>query len=208
MTNNNAVIEFNRQAREAGAVEEYDTYAGWQARGFQVRRGAKSCAVLEGLILDGGAQTEIGLDAVGIHSELEWQEQSATLTTSLMRRYLDTLAHRQGLERNAMVLLYLLEKLPEPCSAETLSTLTGLGKDAVGTALNQLLFKGLVERSDTRIGFRAPQLREEFRQLDRDFDALRFEGLTPEQISAYRELEGRVSANILRRLQGENADTV
>ena len=134
--------------------------------------------------------------------------QSAALTTSLMRRYLDTLAHRQGLERNALVLLYLLEKLPEPCSAETLSTLTGLGKDAVGTALNQLLFKGLVERSDTRIGFRAPQLREEFRQLDRDFDALRFEGFTPEQISAYRELEGRVSANILRRLQGENADTV
>lgn len=48
MTNNNAVIEFNRQAREAGAIEEYDTYAGWQARGFQVRKGAKSCAVLEG----------------------------------------------------------------------------------------------------------------------------------------------------------------
>ena len=148
-----------------------------------------------------------GLSAQAAAAVVQIPMQCAALTERLIQRYLETLARKTGLERNALVLLYLLEKLPESCSADTLGRLAGLGKDAVGTALNQLLSKGLVERSDTRIGFRAPELREEFHQLDRDFDALRFEGFTPEQISVYRELEGRMSANILRRLQRENAET-
>ena len=148
-----------------------------------------------------------GLSAQAAAAVVQIPMQCAALTERLIQRYLETLARKTGLERNALVLLYLLEKLPESCSADTLGRLAGLGKDTVGTALNQLLSKGLVERSDTRIGFRAPELREEFHQLDRDFDALRFEGFTPEQISVYRELEGRMSANILRRLQGENAET-
>lgn len=152
-----------------------------------------------------GEDGDLSAPAAAAVSQLPMQ--CAGLTTRLMRRYLETLAHRKGLSYNAMLLLYYLEKLPEPCTADTLSTLTGLGKDAVGAALNRLLSEGLIERRDTRLSFRAPELREELRQLERDLDAVRFEGFTPEERMVCRELESRASANILRRLQGENADT-
>ena len=138
--------------------------------------------------------------------------QNAALSVRLTVRYLETLAKKHGLERNELLILYHMDKLLEPCTLETLIPLTGLERSAVNTGLSHLLAKGYVtyagptEHGDCYC-FRAPQLREDLGQLDRDFDAVRFEDFTDEEIRLYRELEGRASANILRRLQGENAYT-
>ena len=136
--------------------------------------------------------------------------RSAILEARLLGRYMETLGRRHGMDEARIRLLYCMEKLKEPCGVERLCLLTGMGKPAVIVGLARLLADGLVRREaplggKERFSFRAPELGEELRQLDRDLDAVCFAGFTEEELRQYRGMEERIGSSILRRLQAETA---
>ena len=134
----------------------------------------------------------------------------AVLEERLLRRYLETLGRKHGLDEGRIKLLYCMEKMKEPCSVESLCMVTGMGKPAVIVALARLLADGMVRREAPlegreRFSFQAPELTEELRQLDQDMDAVCFAGFTEEEIRLYHDLEKRISNRILHQLQAETA---
>ena len=148
------------------------------------------------------------LSALSEESGVVFPMRGAALRERLLSRYLETLGRKHGMDAAEIQLLYCLEKLKEPCSAETLCLLSGLGKPAVIVSLARLLADGLARREPgagpgERFSFQAPALREELRQLDRDMDAVCFAGLSEEEIRQYRGLEARISGSILQHLRAE-----
>jgi len=151
-----------------------------------------------------------GLSGISDGVEIPFPMRGVVLIGKQMSRYMGTIARKHGLKEADLRILYCMEKLNEPCNAEMLCLLTGLEKRAVNAALGRLsaenyvrdeLFAGLGER----FSFQAPELLEDFRHLDRDMDAVCFDGFSDEEIRQYRDLQERINANILRRLQGETA---
>jgi len=151
-----------------------------------------------------------GLSGFSDGVEMPFPIRGMVLVGKQMSRYMGTIARKHGLKEKELRILYCMEKLNEPCNVETLCLLTGLEKRTVKAALDRLcsenyvrdeLFAGLGKR----YSFQAPELLEELRQLDRDMDAICFEGFSEEEIRQYHDLQERINANILRRLQGETA---
>jgi len=151
-----------------------------------------------------------GLSDLSDSAEMPFPMRGIVLIGKLMSRYMETIAHKHGLKETELRILYCMEKLKEPCSVETLCLLTGLEKRIVNAALGRLsgenyvrdeLFAGLGER----FSFQVPELLEDFRQLDRDMDAVCFDGFSEEEIKQCLDLQERINANILRRLQAETA---
>jgi len=136
--------------------------------------------------------------------------RSAILEARLLRRYLETLARKHGMDEARIKLLYFMEKMKEPCSVESLCLLTGMGKPAVIVAMARLLADGLVRRESPfggkeRFSFYAPELTKELQQLDQDVDTVCFAGFTDEEIRQYHKLEERIGNHILHHLQAEKA---
>jgi Glycosyltransferases involved in cell wall biogenesis len=134
--------------------------------------------------------------------------RGAWLGVQLMERYLNSLARKHGMENHDMLVLYALERLGTPCTPERLAALTGLGRSAVILILARLFSGGHVRRETSagpgeRFVFHAPALVGEFRQMEQDWDAVRFEGFSEEEILLYRRLEERSNANIRRRISPE-----
>ena len=128
----------------------------------------------------------------------------------LLGRYLATLGRKHGLDEGRIRLLYCLEESGEPLGVEALALLAGMGKPAVIVGLARLLADGLVRREPPaedgeRFSFQAEELTGELQQLNRDVDAVRFDGFTEEEIREYRAYEECISASILRHLQAETA---
>ena len=151
-----------------------------------------------------------GLSAVSEDSEMAFPVRSAVLGKKLLHRYMETVGRKHDLAESEMKLLYYMEKRKEPCDAETLCMLTGLGKAAVNTALTRLLARGHVryEPTDKRgdyFSFQSPELVAELHQLDRDMEAVCYAGFTDEELSRYQELQEKINASILRCLQAEEA---
>ena len=146
-----------------------------------------------------------GEDSAGI------PQRSAVLEDRLLERYLETLGRKLGMDEARLKLLYFMEKRKEPCSVESLSLLTGMGRPAVIAGLARLLADGLVRREapaegKERFSFQAAEYAEELRQLNRDVDAICFAGFTDDEIRQYRSFEERISNSILRHLQAETAE--
>ena len=136
--------------------------------------------------------------------------RSAILETRLIGRYLETLGRKHGMDEARIRLLYCMEKMPEPCSVESLCLLTGMGKPAVIVTMARLLADGLVRResslgSKELFSFQAPELAEELKQLDMDVDAVCFSEFTEKEIQQYRILEERIGNCILQHLKVESA---
>lgn len=136
--------------------------------------------------------------------------RSAILRNRLLTRYLESIGRRHSLDGAAVRLLYCMDKLGVPCSTETLCTLSGLGKTAALVALARLMAEGLVRREPVSgqpdlFVFQAPELREELRQLDRDMDAVCFDGFSEEELKQYLDFQRRIDGSILRRLRAESA---
>lgn len=151
-----------------------------------------------------------GLSDLSDRVEMPFPMRGMVLIAKQMSRYLETIAQKHDLKEAELRILYCMEKLKEPCDAESLCLLTGLEKRVVNAALSRLssenyvrdeLFAGLGER----FSFQAPELLEDFRHLERDMDAVCFDGFSEKEIGQYRHLQERINANILRRLQGETA---
>ena len=138
-------------------------------------------------------------------------QRSAVLEDRLLERYLETLGRKLGMDEARLKLLYFMEKRKEPCSVESLSLLTGMGRPAVIAGLARLLADGLVRREapaegKERFSFQAAEYTEELRQLNRDVDAICFAGFTDDEIRQYRNFEERISNSILRHMQAETAE--
>ena len=136
--------------------------------------------------------------------------ENAVLTEKLLARYLEPLAYKHGLELHELLLLYYMEKLGTPCSAETLDSLCGIGKPAVILNLARLLSAGIVKRETSKdhnevFSCGEPAVRADLQQLDQDMNAVRFAGFSDEEVCRYREMESRMSGNILKHLEAEKA---
>ena len=74
-------------------------------------------------------------------------------------------------------------------------------------ALARLVMRGFAVRDNSggaaRYGFDCARLEEDLSRLERDFDAVRFEGLTEEEIAEYRRCSDAAAANIRRHLLAE-----
>ena len=156
--------------------------------------------------LDGGN----GLSDLSDGIAMPFPMRGTVLIAKLMTRYLETVAQKHGLKEAELRILYCMEKLKEPCDAESLCLLTGLEKRVVNTTLSRLstenyvrdeLFAGLGER----FSFQAPELLEDFQHLDRDMDAVCFDGFSEEELKQYLDFQRRIDGSILRRLRAESA---
>ncbi|MBQ1317744.1 MAG: glycosyltransferase [Lachnospiraceae bacterium] len=148
------------------------------------------------------------LSALSAVSGTGFPMRSAVLEARLLERYMETLGRKYGMDEAGIKLLYCMEKLQGPCTVESLCLLTGMGRPAVIAGVARLLADGRVRRETPsggkeRFSFRAPELEEELRQLDRDLDTVCFAGFTKEEIRQYREMEKRIGSSILHRLKAE-----
>jgi hypothetical protein len=151
-----------------------------------------------------------GLSDLSGGVEMPFPMRGTVLIAKQMTRYLETIAQKHGLKEAELRILYCMEKMKEPCDAESLCLLTGLEKRVVNAALNRLSTENYVRDElfadvGERFSFQAPELLEDFQHLDRDMDAVCFDGFSEEEIGQYCQLQERINANILRRLQGETA---
>lgn len=123
--------------------------------------------------------------------------QTAYLSTRLFGRYLDTLAKKHGLDRHEALILYFLNMLGAPATVEDISAFTGLGRPSVAAALAKLLLGGLVSRGG-KAGYRcdAPKLGAEFEQMEQDFEAVCYEGLSDGELAAYRRCTEKIVENV------------
>ncbi len=134
--------------------------------------------------------------------------QSAYLSARLLERYLSTLAKEHGLDQSEALILYYLYKQGQPCSVEQIAAFAGLSRMSAALALAKLLSAGRVRHeSGSGTGgwmenyrFHAPELTEKLEQMERDCAAVCYEGLSEEEIRAFRRCEEKISDNIRRRL--------
>jgi hypothetical protein len=68
-----------------------------------------------------------------------------------------------------------------------------------------LVRRQLVSGQSDVFVFQAPELRGELRQLDRDMDAVCFDGFSEEELKQYLDFQRRIDTSILRRLRAESA---
>ena len=134
--------------------------------------------------------------------------QSSYLTIQLFRFYLDSLAKKYRLERDDVLLLYIMEKLGEPAVAEYLASVTGLSRLTVGASLARLLVRGLVSQQGSfpekvlnePYVFRADDMREDLLRMEQDYASVAYAGLSDEEIEAYRHMSDVISGNICSHL--------
>lgn len=131
--------------------------------------------------------------------------QSALLRFRLADRYLDTLSKKRGVERVDLQLLCALKLLGAPASTEALSDCAGLAVPLVRLSLARLLLSGLVSREDSGWALSPGELADELALLERDCEAICFEGLSERERAVWQETEARICANIRRRLSAEDS---
>ncbi|MBR7190364.1 MAG: hypothetical protein IKD63_04565, partial [Oscillospiraceae bacterium] len=133
--------------------------------------------------------------------------ETALLEIRLLERYLDSISKKHGIGQDEAKVLYLLRKLGRPCRPGELVGFPGLTRSAVTLALARLVMRGFAVRDNSggaaRYGFDCARLEEDLSRLERDFDAVRFEGLTEEKIAECRRCSDAVAANIRRHLLAE-----
>ncbi len=133
--------------------------------------------------------------------------ETALLEIRLLERYLDSISKKHGIGQDEAKVLYLLRKLGRPCRPGELAGFPGLTRSAVTLALARLVMRGFAVRDNSggaaRYGFDCARLEEDLSRLERDFDAVRFEGLTEEEIAECRRCSDAVAANIRRHLLAE-----
>ena len=133
--------------------------------------------------------------------------ETALLEIRLLERYLDSISKKHGIGQDEAKVLYLLRKLGRPCRPGELAGFPGLTRSAVTLALARLVMRGFAVRDNSggaaRYGFDCARLEEDLSRLERDFDAVRFEGLTEEEIAEYRRCSDAAAANIRRHLLAE-----
>ena len=151
------------------------------------------------------------LSAFAGEDDTSFPRRRAVLEDRLLGRYLETLGRKHGMDETRLRILYCMEKKKEPCSAESLCLLTGMGRAPVIAGVARLLADGLLRRETNaegkeRFSFQASELAEELRQLDNDVEAICFAGFTEDEILQYHSFEERISNSILRHLQAETAN--
>ncbi len=136
------------------------------------------------------------------------------LAGQLMIRFLETIGVKHSLSQNETQLLYVLWRMGRPCSMEEISAYMSANRVMITMPMVRLTSAGLVRRAPMGnkkktegFVFFAPDLEEEFRLMERDYEAVCFEGFTPEERHAYLRLSRKLYGNIRRHIVQADGDS-
>ncbi len=166
--------------------------------------------LLPGVSKLGDERTTVSPDAIskdGILTEVYCHRK-------LLERYLETVALRNDLTRRDATLLFYLSQSDAPYSRRDLADFTGISKNGLSLALQRLSSKNLIKVTATAGTSKkasekllqiellpaALDLLPEFSTVQSDFDAVRFDGFTEEELAAYHRLSDKIIENIQKML--------
>ncbi len=128
--------------------------------------------------------------------------QSIYLRNRLLARYMDTLAKKHGLDVEDMTVLYFLKRLAEPCGVREIALFTEMSRLTVLSSVTRLKSRGLVTSNDSKddYSYCAGDPDADLENVERDFAAVCYEGLSDEDLAVYRRCEDTICENIRGRM--------
>lgn len=166
--------------------------------------------LLPGVSKLGNERTSINPDAVSKEGILA----EAYRNRKLLERYLETVALRNDLTLKEVTLLFYLSQTDTPRSRKDLADFTGMTKNSLSLTLQRLSSKNWIKvtsatdasakSSEKRLQIEllpaALDLLPELSTVGNDFDAVRFDGFTEEELAEYERLSGKIKENIQKVL--------
>lgn len=131
-----------------------------------------------------------------------------------MERYLETVALRNDLTLKEVTLLFYLNQTDTPRSKKDLADFTGMSKNGLSLTLQRLSSKDLIKvtsasETSQKSGEKLLQIEllpagldllPELSTVRSDFDAVRFDGFTEDELDAYNRLSNKIKENIQKVL--------
>ena len=162
--------------------------------------------LLPGVSRLGDERTTINSDAVSKEGILA----EAYRNRKLLERYLETVALRNDLTLKEVTLLFYLSQTDTPRSKKDLADFTGMSKNGLSLTLQRLSSKDLIKvtsasETSQKSGEKLLQIEllpagldllPELSTVRSDFDAVRFDGFTEDELDAYNRLSNKIKENI------------
>lgn len=166
--------------------------------------------LLPGVSKLGNERASINPDAVSKEGILA----EAYRNRKLLERYLETVALRNDLTLKEATLLFYLSQTDTPRRRKDLADFTGMQKNSLSLALQRLSSKDLIKVTSTtdtpkKSGEKLLQIEllpaaldilPELSTVNNDFDAVRFDGFTEDELAEYNRLSDKIKENIQKVL--------
>lgn len=169
----------------------------------------------DGMILAFMKNTRLGRERNGIYHENIGREGMAMNVyrfRKLLSCHLDTIARKNDLTLEESSLLYYLFHSDSATSLKSLADFSNMSPRKVSALLARLEKKKLIDvengkKPKKQIAFRpeAEIILKDIEFAEREMDLLCFAGLSPKEITEYKELAGYVTNNIIDFLKGWQA---
>ena len=130
----------------------------------------------------------------------------------LLEQYLEAVALRYDLEVQDIMLLSFIPEKPMKVSRKELADYTGYSVRTVSKILQKLTLKKVIDitshgkKAEIRIMQEYLSLYTELEYVKRDYDNVRFEGFTDDEIEECRRYQERINENIRRILVTKESD--
>ena len=130
----------------------------------------------------------------------------------LLEQYLEAVALRYDLEVQDIMLLSFIPEKPMKVSRKELADYTGYSVRTVAKILQKLALKKVIDitshgkKAEIRIMQEYLSLYAELEYVKRDYDTVRFEGFTDDEIEECRGYQERINENIRRILVTKESD--
>lgn len=169
--------------------------------------------LLPGVSKLGDERASINPDAVSKEGILA----EAYRNRKLLERYLETVALRNDLTLKEVTLLFYLSQTDTPRSRKDLADFIGMPKNALSLTLQRLASKNFIKvtsATDTpkksnekllqiELLSAALDILPELSTVKKDFDAVRFDGFTEDELAEYSRLADKIKGNLQKRLSQE-----
>ena len=130
----------------------------------------------------------------------------------LLEQYLEAVALRYDLEVQDIMLLSFIPEKPMKVSRKELADYTGYSVRTVAKILQKLALKKVIDitshgkKAEIRIMQEYLSLFAELEYVKRDYDNVRFEGFTDDEIEECRRFQERINENVGRILVTKESD--
>lgn len=127
--------------------------------------------------------------------------------TKILERYYQTVGFKYDLTRNEIKILAHLSQMPEMKSRKELADYAGIHLSTVNRSLQKMVRKHMIEIKKQKNGLEITVTEEgrpvieELQQVFEDYDEVRFQGFSQEEVEKYLGFQKRIDQNILRVLQ-------